>query len=748
MGDAHVLAFATQLCDSSTRLSTAGDAEWKAVESTAQALANALRVRDANVDHQTPLGKTQLPAALTTILKAAANDARKADPTRLSAVFEILRVGANLCMDHDDNRGFLLDAGFPQMIVAILESYVETIPAERTAQVLPLSLPELKVVKTSIGVLLNASVGYEPVKFRLISLEAAVTILRLTSAIYPPGAWIQQPVVGLVPKQDLPISQEEVEESWTLRSGLSSWAWRTITELNDRKEVDDSAPALFGPDILPLLIPPLQLYVPPYTPPTGLFESATALRRTLISADFDYFEEACSLVESLALDVEDVRLSLARGMAFPDEHGGVQCLSDILKFIGQGDYHPLWEAEAPGWRSKREKTFDMCKAAMIKSVVEIAGEERNVEVLWDDSDPTRPGGVFVTQMVQWIKENKSLKERSRDDLLVCATLSLGNLLRHESHSTIIVSPPISLGPDLADLLDPEADLKLKHGVIGLLRHLAYAAPARAALAEAGIIQRLVGSNIFRDTSDIAELIQVNAIGIAKHLCNGNAENCYAFTLPAAGEDASSSGLQQILALIKRSDTVAIKSEGTRVFVNVIRTLWSQAAPESERRTQAVEAISTPDVAAALSQLIGRSRKYAVLVNEGMVALTLLSLRPSGADVVLDALTAPLPHEAQQQNGPTLGDSADPTSPVTAPGRALDMLTLALKTPGSRFPEEVRANVCALLGQVGREGGVGAARAPELARLKAEVRPLLVSASEGEHGSKLQVAASGALQRWH
>ena len=64
-----------------------------------------------------------------------------------------------------------------------------------------------------------------------------------------------------------------------------------------------------------------------------------------------------------------------------------------------------------------------------------------------------------------------------------------------------------------------------------------------------------------------------------------------------------------------------------------------------------------------------------------------------------------------------------------------------------MPEEVRANACILLGQVGREDGVGAERIPEVVKLKAELRPLLVSAAEGEKESRLKTAAAGALQRW-
>lgn len=214
-------------------------------------------------------------------------------------------------------------------------------------------------------------------------------------------------------------------------SGSSNTTVRRAARLSDLLFLTSViiAPTLFGPDVLPQLVTPIRAYIPPFETPSPPFNQVTTLRRTLVSTDLEAFEESCSLLEALVLDDEDVRLSLARGMAFPDEHGGVSCLADILEFINRGDYHPLWE-DLPGDGAQRKRTFDLCKAALIKAVVEIAGEEKNDDVLWDDSDEKQPGGALVGQMVQWIKSHKDLKDDNRDDLLVCATLTLGNLLRH------------------------------------------------------------------------------------------------------------------------------------------------------------------------------------------------------------------------------------------------------------------------------------------------------------------------------
>ena len=94
-------------------------------------------------------------------------------------------------------------------------------------------------------------------------------------------------------------------------------------------------------------------------------------------------------------------------------------------------------------------------------------------------------------------------------------------------------------------------------------------------------------------------------------------------------------LSQILALIKRSDSIPIKSEGTRVLVNVIKSLWynERGVESSEERQKKKDAcmavVLTKECASTLTNLVWRSGKYPVLVNEGIVAMTLLCTHPAG-----------------------------------------------------------------------------------------------------------------------
>lgn len=66
-------------------------------------------------------------------------------------------------------------------------------------------------------------------KFRLISLEAAMTILKLSTAVYPSGSWTNRSISG-------GDGETNSEDLWSLRSGLSNWAWRIISELKDIKD--------------------------------------------------------------------------------------------------------------------------------------------------------------------------------------------------------------------------------------------------------------------------------------------------------------------------------------------------------------------------------------------------------------------------------------------------------------------------------------------------------------------------------
>lgn len=128
------------------------------------------------------------------------------------------------------------------------------------------------------------------------------------------------------------------------------------------------------------------------------------------------------------------------------------------------------------------------------------------------------------------------------------------------------------------------------------------------------------------------------------------EHTFTLVLPSSHSPSAPTGLAQVLALVRRSDFVSVKSEGTRVLVNVVKSLWStdpttsstvdsvtgssneskeQILEKQRKRAAAIRAVLTSDSAFALATLVGRSGKYPLLVNEGVVALSLLCTHKEG-----------------------------------------------------------------------------------------------------------------------
>jgi len=117
---------ARQLGDLLAQLPVGDSTEsWNSIEKTAQILADGLRVRDGKHSSQvsylrvafgtytefvpqennhTSLGRTLLPQTLTALLKNAVGVSPIPSAAHTAAIHGILRIGANLCMDHGKSQ--------------------------------------------------------------------------------------------------------------------------------------------------------------------------------------------------------------------------------------------------------------------------------------------------------------------------------------------------------------------------------------------------------------------------------------------------------------------------------------------------------------------------------------------------------------------------------------------------------------------------------------------------------------------
>jgi len=158
----------------------------------------------------------------------------------------------------------------------------------------------------------------------------------------------------------------------------------------------------------------------------------------------------------------------------------------------------------------------------------------------------------------------------------------------------------------------------------------------------------------------------------------------------------------------------------------------------------VHRLSSPQSARALAELVGRSRRYSVLLNEGIVALTLLGSQRAGAPHVLDALVRALDVPMALVTGTK--PSGDENTPIEHP-TLLDMLQIILKNEDKTFPPQLRANVCTLFGSV---QAADASSTKTLEKAKDVVRPVLadiVATDADKEEPVVQAAAKKILDMW-
>ncbi|PVG02274.1 hypothetical protein CPB86DRAFT_780693 [Serendipita vermifera] len=673
---------------------------WPQVETEARTLANALRSKD--LDLHSVLGRCGLPAGIVALLRKVYKDENTVPSSEEKlAAFELLRLTANLSMDHDVNRQHFVDAKFHETIVSIIKLYTTCSTHD---------VDDLKVAKTAVGAILNTCFGYAPARSQLLSLGAPKAILQLSSRLYLPGKW------ATPDNSDSSQPLDSLISSYQIRIGLSDWSWRVISTLGEPDEGNEmstaapSSSSVIGVDALPLLVSLLS----GFTPSSSTSASSPLInhpesRSALIEADLESLEECVPILEGLSLDSEEVRLAFIHSVSTTPTTSSppTPILNVLLDFIEFADYPAYWSLDGPDELKKRQKTFDICKAGAIKSLVSIASEEKGMEALWSGER------TVIKRLAQFVTAD-SARENNRDDLIIAGCLALGNLSRKDQYSEALLQPPYSLGKSVVPMLTPEADIKVKHAITGLLKNLCQAIPNRRVLGQEGLLEKLSESTIWREQCDMAETVQVSAIGIAKHLCNGDAENTLRLT-----SGPRPNGAEQILALVSRSDSIIVKSEGTRVLAYCVKSLWKKDGPnvnqtstdpskvDPKAKEDAMKQLAEQPTVQAIVNLLVGGQKHAILLNESIFALTLVATKGPGAQVVKEALSTSVSvPQPQQQASVTISSpdgqpnpSSSDSSPTTTTGS--EVLRSILVNDANKFQPELRANACSLVGTIGR-----------------------------------------------
>ncbi|CDZ96875.1 Rho/Rac GTPase guanine nucleotide exchange factor smgGDS/Vimar [Phaffia rhodozyma] len=657
--------------------STAEEA-WDEVASLLKVLGDGLREESLRI----PLGKTSLPSTLADLLRFALDSPSTTASDRLpspvpgcpqgkksQAIVEICRVAGNLCFDCDENRSILLEYSFPQTLIVLIASIASTIDSN------------VNLAKSALGALLNISLDHDQTQTAILNMEGALEVLIKAAN----NCYLPDPVKGN-------SSADNVE----LRRAISGWAWRVVGEISLLESASTvlsaQAEALF-----PHLVLPILTYLPPSSSPVPFKPEDVLILTT-----------ATQIIEANTLDSESWQHTLANSRASQSESSvdsspapgpwsiqqkgresekeEISVWSLILDFVEGVYIAPKEEITDQEEREEQEEeeeeeilSLGSIKGGLIKSIVAVAGSDELAESLFEA--PGRTG--FLGRMKSFLSGGNV--QEDREDLVICAVLSLGNLARSDARCASLLEPSSSILPSILPLMVSTTDIKIQHGLVGLLKNLAVCDQNKSILGEAGVIEQIIQMKCLQPERDTVSSVQGGAIGVLKNLAKNNLSNSLRILSPPSSTDEAA--LSSILAFNARSDDFSLQAESARVLVNVIRTLLSsphtitsepkpESKPDTNTSTDEVERVQIArgvlvekkdEITKALIGLIkgGIGKKYEILCAEGVMALAMLAGSSEAiAKTIGAALLEPISSTSPRAESSSITDSSESSS--TAP----------------------------------------------------------------------------------
>ncbi|GAC93501.1 hypothetical protein PHSY_001066 [Pseudozyma hubeiensis SY62] len=750
--------------------------------------------------HRTSLGSSRLPADCVSALQLwlHADSAQQPNHQYLEAAIEIFRVLANLCIDHDANRSILQGVGAAPTVLAAVDAVLRKQDHSRSTALLSVKI--LTLLRAAMGAVLNMQLEHIATRQSLANVECITTLASVAShpRMYLPHLWAMPRTVEM---------ENDVDVIDKLRIGatVASWAWRVVQEIfDDAKEekedqpgtpsdemhdadlVDDDDDAtshdvrsILSRRCLSDLLRPLSLYALSQLVDTKQEERLELEAddvEDLVDSDAEILQTVATLVESCAAEEPELRQRAVQRFQ-PDTdrptaaqlekyfQSGLDVLMSFVEkaelprewvrdFPASGDSAPpkddaLSEEDAQAAEEMR-KAFAQAKASIARAVVAISGDDANMVELFNGSSG------FIGRLQAWIRYDP----KTRDDLVSCGMLALGNLARSDAHCLGLVQEH-NLAPFLATLLAQADDVKVAHGLVSLLKNLSIPVANKAVIGRLDVIDAVV--RLMGRDKDMVQPLQFATVGLLKHLCAGVTENAVRFVGGGSSGSSHPLALNALIDMIQRIDDVPTKMEATRVLVNVVKSLWTSAprgASDDSKSLSEQEVLAARqklvrrDVIQALAEMIRTSPKYPVLVNEGIIALTLVGSDTTGAELVsMSLLSQPTKAVANEDDDEdmdsdndvsaalasreprrrsTVDSSASTSShPLPPPDCALDMVDLVLARRDARMPPQFASNACALVLSLchatrGAHGSTstGAVGQEAVARVAASTRPAL------------------------
>ncbi|EST05492.1 Armadillo-type fold [Kalmanozyma brasiliensis GHG001] len=774
---------------------------WDALSRQLKPIADVLRTGR----HREDLGASRLPADCVSALQLwlctdSATSKQQPNNHVLEAAIEIFRVLANLCIDHDANRTVLDAAKAAPTILAAVSAILRKQDQSRSSALFSVKI--LTFLRAAMGAVLNMQLEHIATRLSLATVDCITTLASVASCprIYLPHLWAMPRSVEI---------ENDADALNKLKMGatVTSWAWRIIQEIfDDAKEEKEGQPdtpsdemhdgdlddassrdvrSILARRCFTDLLRPLSLYVASEGQTTGhRIEIDADDVEDLVDSDAEIMQAVATLIESCAAEEADFRQrAVARFVAQQDRSGHGQLenqfqsgLDVLMSFVETVELPREWvrdfsaldgstqtssnaDEDAQAAEEMR-KAFAQAKALVAGAVVTISGDDDNMVELF--SGPLH----FIDRLKAWARYDP----KKRDDLVSCGMLALGNLARSDAHCLSLVQEH-GLAPFLASLLAQADDIKVAHGLVSLLKNLSIPAPNKAVIGQLDVIDAV--TRFMNKDKDMVQPLQFATVGLLKHLCAGVTENAVRLVDDASSSSSSSSALNALIDMIRRIDDMPTKMEATRVLVNVVKSLWTSArssgsqASSEQANLAARQKVVRRDVIQAIAEMVRTSPKYPVLVNEGIIALTLVGSERMGAELVsLSLLSEPTKAVAEDDENEEMGsdnetgaavtrrrstvDSSASTSshPLPPPDCALDMVNLVLARRDARMPPQFACNACALVLSLchANQGAssTGAVGQDAVARVAAKTRPALQQLKE--HGpTEALAAAADALE---
>ncbi|KAI9347942.1 armadillo-type protein [Zopfochytrium polystomum] len=627
-----------------------------------------------------------------------------------SLTIQAIRALANLCFDNESNRD------------AILE-----VPGTLAALAGFLSSSNTTICQMACGAVLNISMDNEPVQQEIIKSSGLTNLLKIVKAGYDP------------------LTRE-------VSRPFSSTALRAVANL---VESDDGIEVFVQEGGLRLLFRVLREEHEAIIAPT---------------VDEDSFMSSLEVLEAITGILEHIAEKDHIQRAIVSDN----FLQHLMDFI---DHLPTFSVEAV--EDEESADYTLIRRNISRVVTLVTMNDSNMIDIPNDL------GV-VERFKHWMTLGlRSGKEQEEDEIRMSGALCIGNLARSDESCTNLIRN-LNVAPALLELLKLETDrvktngvkeetkssVKVIHAVIGALKNLSLAPLDRSYLGEIGVIWPVT------DLLDIDGLkpVHLGCIGILKNLCGGQKElNAYRIitgeeppsnqaklaNLETAPAQKGKAPLNKLINHIWKStgDNLAgVRSEGSRVIVNLVRTAHLSHAPQFIETIVQANSIA-PLIQIVTGALLTRSRAaedgqddgsdnqhhvhfdalpaesqvFPVVQNEGLIALILIAnAHPQAIPTITKYHSSLLP------TAKTILESGlpQPEEGVTGDG------TETSREEKLHYVDEIKVNVCLLIGTL------ATADAPfkEIASqaLRATILRVLAQADQKSSAPRVGAAAAATV----